>query len=351
MNSLLFKHSKQLKQRSVWIAALIFTLGLAPSAGAQSHAGHDHAEEADHGESHAEHEGHDDHSAEKANNEHEGHDEHEGEEIVRVKPEVLREFNIVLGSVGSGVLHETVVLPGEIQFNLETLAYATPRYDGTVTSIDARLAQKVKKGQVLATLESSDTLRPFEVKAPFDGTVVAYKVTPGQTVNAGAALYTIANLDTVWADLRIYQRDLFRVKEGQDVRIVGGHDGLSFQSKIVYVAPTVDEHTRTGLARVIVDNSEGRWKPGQFIKGSISIDEHASDLLLPRSALLTYEGKQAVFIQTEEGFEPRPVKLGHSDAESFEVVAGLEQGDIIVLRNPISLKAELGKGSFGGHNH
>jgi cobalt-zinc-cadmium efflux system membrane fusion protein len=67
--------------------------------------------------------------------------------------------------------------------------------------------------------------------------------------------------------------------------------------------------------------------------------------------VLTHEGQTVVFVQTDEGFEPRPVRLGHSDAESFAIESGLSAGDVIVTRNPISLKAELGKGAFGGHNH
>ncbi|MDA3875206.1 MAG: efflux RND transporter periplasmic adaptor subunit [Kiritimatiellae bacterium] len=355
MNRIFYPRFKSFQhQTSALTLGLLLSIGL--TAHAQSHDGHEHAAEVEQAESHQPHAGHDDHAAKEAPlapaaDGHEGHDEHEDGEVVRVDPDVLREFDIVVGTVGPGVLHEEVILPGEIQFNAETLAYATPRYAGTVTDIGARLAAHVKKGQVLATLESSETLRPFEVKAPFDGTVVAYDLTPGQTVDAGTPLFTIANLDTVWADLRIYQRDLFRVKKGQRVRIEGGHEDLSMQSEIDYVAPTVDEHTRTGLARVILDNTKRTWKPGQFIKGSVSIEEHAVDLLVPRSAVLTFEGNQSVFVQTEEGFEPRPVRLGHSDATSLEVTSGLKAGDTIVLRNPISLKAELGKGSFGGHNH
>jgi cobalt-zinc-cadmium efflux system membrane fusion protein len=264
---------------------------------------------------------------------------------------VLREFNIKVGPVGSGQLHEEVVLPGEIKFNREQLAYVTPRYSGTVQTIKARLADVVKKGDVLATLESTETLRPFEVKAPFDGVVTAYEITLGQTVDAGAPLFTVSDLSTVWADLRIYQGKISQIAKGQSVLINGGHGGASYRGTIAYIAPVIDEHTRTGLARIIVSNTDGNWKPGQFIKGRVAVDAHEASILIPRTSVLTYEGTTAVFIETAEGFEPRPVELGHSDRESHEVTRGLKQGDRIVLLNPISLKAELGKGSFGGHNH
>jgi cobalt-zinc-cadmium efflux system membrane fusion protein len=333
---ILFKRTSRL-----WISLLALSLS-SLSYGQSDHDEHDHAEEADHGENHEEHSSHDEH----------GDEEHGHEEgPIRLTPEIRREFDIVVGPVGEGSLHEEVILPGEIRFNREEVAYATPRFAGTILEIKVRLADKVTKGEVLATLESTETLRPFEIRAPFDGTVVAYELTPGQTVEAGAALFTIVDLSTVWADLRIYQRSLGQIQEDQSVFVEGGHGLGSYRGTISYIAPTVDEHTRTGLARVLVDNTEGVWKPGQFIKGAVSIEEHTVEVLVPRSAILTMEGSNVVFVETEEGFEPRSVTLGHSDAESYEVVRGLEPGERIVLRNAISLKAEMSKGAFGGHQH
>lgn len=370
--------------------SVLISLSLSTATWAQNdhtnhdHDGHDHAEETEHAEPHVDrdkddehedhaehgdhvghdqssgekdkeasedysyHGGHDDHSDHDNHSGHSGHDDHE-ESVVSVSDAVLREFGITLAKANSGTLHEEVILPGEIQFNREQLAYVTPRYAGTVTGIEARLADRVEKGQVLATLESTDTLRPFEVRAPFSGTIVAYDITPGETVEAGISLFTVADLSSVWADLRIYQRDLNKVRRGQRVVIVNGHEGPSFTGTITYIAPTIDEHTRTGLARVVVDNQSGEWRPGQFVKGSVSIEEHQADIVIPRSAVLTHEGKTVVFVQTDEGFEPRPVDLGHSDATAHEVVGGLEAGETYVTRNAISLKAEMNKGSFGGH--
>tara|TARA_R100000027_G_scaffold57552_1_gene47209 strand:+ start:617 stop:1870 length:1254 start_codon:yes stop_codon:yes gene_type:complete len=417
MNYLSLHLSKQSKRYAFSAAALFIVLGWGTAAQAQSHAGHDHgeeaahgeshethaghddekkntvehddhaghnhAEEAEHGESHDEHEGHDDHAdeddghgneaghdhaEEKAHGEsheahgehddhgeeggHGGHDDHEEEGgPVKLTSEVRNEFGIILDRASPGTLHEEVVLPGEIRFNRKAIAFATPRYNGSVQEINVQLADRVKKGDVLAVLESVDTLRPFEVKAPFDGVIVSYDITPGQTVDAGTSLFTVADLSTVWADLQIYQKNFGQIKEGLKVRITGGHNLPTFRGVIDYVAPTVDEHTRTGLARIVVDNAERAWKPGMFIKGRVAVERHPVDLMVPRSAVLTVEGAPAVFVQTAEGFEPRPIQIGHSDSEYVQVVRGLEAGETYVAKNPISIKAEMGKGSFGGHNH
>ncbi|HBR94328.1 MAG TPA: hypothetical protein DEA90_09215, partial [Opitutae bacterium] len=292
MNSLSLHLSKQSKRYAFSAAALFIVLGWGTAAQAQSHAGHDHSEEAEHGESHEkhaehddekkeaaghaeeaehdeshdEHEGHDDHddegdghgdeaehdhAEEKAHGEsHEahgdhddhgeagGHDEHEEEEEggpVKLTSEVRNAFGILLDRAGPGTLHEEVVLPGEIGFNRKAIAFATPRYNGTVQKINAQLADRVKKGDVLAVLESVDTLRPFEVKAPFDGVIVSYDITPGQTVDAGTSLFTVADLSSVWADLQIYQKNFGQIKEGLQVRITGGHNLPTFRGVIDYV--------------------------------------------------------------------------------------------------------------------
>ncbi|MBK1859725.1 efflux RND transporter periplasmic adaptor subunit [Cerasicoccus arenae] len=336
--------------RQRFFQVLVFSIFI--SSVTQAADEHDHAakkEPAAH-DDHKDH-GHEEYAAKSADqdtHDDHGHEDH-ADHAARVSPAVLQEFGVVLSKVGPGVLHEEIILPGEIQFNREALAYATPRYNGVLTKINARLADHVEAGQVIATLESTDTLRPFDLKAPIDGTIVNYDVTPGQTVEAGTPLYTIANLSTVWADLRIYQRDMAKIEKGQSVLIDGGHNLKPFRGKIAYIAPTVDEHTRTGLARVIVENHQRDWKPGQFIKGNVAVDEHQAAMIVPRTAVLTHEGAKVVFVQTAEGFEPRPVVLGHSDAQFFEVLSGLKLGETIATKNPISLKAELGKASFGGH--
>lgn len=321
--------------------AIFFTLG---TVSAKSPDEHDHREEVNHGESHEAHDEYDSHGEEN------GHDEYD-EGAIQLLPEVLAEFDIELGRAGPGTLHEEVVLPGEIRFNKATIAYATPRYDGTLKDIRVQLADRVKKGDILAVLESVETLRPFEVEAPLDGVVVSYDITPGQTVAAGTSLFTVADLSTVWADLQIYQKNFGQIREGQRVQITGGHYLPTFTGEIDYVAPTVDEHTRTGLARIVVKNSERVWKPGMFIQGRVAVERHPVGLMVPRSAVLTMKDSPVVFVQTAEGFEPRPIEIGHSDSEYLEVVRGLEAGETYVTKNPISLKAEMGKGSFGGHQH
>ncbi len=331
--------------------SLVFCIWLSLAATGSlfsQHTEEEHDHEPEHLHSDAE-----EHSAEASHHE-EDHTEldehgHEEEGRISITPEVMKEFGIEIAKVGSGVLQETITLPGEIQFNGERVAHVTPRFHGTIQSISARLADSVTTGKILASMENAETLRPFEVKAPFDGTIVTYDITLGETIEAGTPLFTIADLSSVWADLQIYQKDMPFMSHGLKVKISGPHGSTQYTGTIAYIAPTIDEHTRTGLARVIVDNSEKKWKPGQFVTGEITVEEHPIMLMIPRSAILELDGNTIVFVQEGAEFEPRTIKLGHSDDHHYEVISGLEQGETIVTRNALSLKAELGKASFGGH--
>ncbi len=103
---------------------------------------------------------------------------------------------------------------------------------------------------------------------------------------------------------------------------------------------------------MVLENTDGLWRPGIFITGKISIREVEVGLLVPRSALQTLDELDVVFVQTPEGFEPQLVKIGRSDSEHVEIVSGLEAGQTYVTANAFTIKAELGKGSFGdGHGH
>lgn len=75
-------------------------------------------------------------------------------------------------------------------------------------------------------------------------------------------------------------------------------------------------------------------------------------LVVPKSALQTFEGKTVVFVRTDEGFEPKPVELGRQNGTTVEILSGLTAGQTYAAEGSFTLKAQLSKGAFGdGHNH
>ena len=201
--------------------------------------------------------------------------------------------------------------------------------------------------------DQADAVYPrYTITAPFAGTVIEKHITMGEVLKEDAEIFTIADFSTVWVDINVYQQDLAMVEKGQTAIIVNSSTKQEGEGTIAYVGPIVGETTRTAPARIVLDNRDGRWRPGMFITARIATGSKDTPLLVPRAALQTFEEQQVVFIRTPEGFAPQPVTLGDGDREYVEVVNGLTPGQEYVSAGSFVLKAQLSKGAFGdGHNH
>jgi cobalt-zinc-cadmium efflux system membrane fusion protein len=192
----------------------------------------------------------------------------------------------------------------------------------------------------------------FEIRAPFGGTIIEKHLTLGENVSADAAVFTIADLSSVWVDINVYQKDLARIRKGQTVVIEIGHGIPQVSGEIAWVGPLVDEATRTAKARVVLPNPQGTLRPGLFVTAKVAVGSTTAGIVVPKSALQTFEERTVVFVQDEDGLEPRPVELGRQNATQVEILSGLEAGQTYASQGAFTLKAQLSKGAFGdGHNH
>lgn len=197
-----------------------------------------------------------------------------------------------------------------------------------------------------------DVLTRYEIIAPFNGTVIEKHITLGEVLKDDTEAFVIADLSSVWVDLSVYQRDLPFVRKSQSVVISAGHGLPDAIGRISYIRPVIGEETRTALARIVLPNTEGRWRPGLFVTGRITIEAVEVPIRVVQTALQTVEGITVVFVAAEEGFEPRPVITGRSDRLYVEIKSGLESGEQYVAKGAFTLKAQLSKGAFGdGHGH
>ncbi len=299
-----------------------------------------------------------------AQDEHDNHDEKEHAQeleddgshaLVRLSPAEQEEFGVVMAIAAPGEIETYLELPGEVLPNADRLAHIVPRYSGIVTEVRANIGDHVSEGQVLAVVESDESLAPFEVTTLISGTVIDKHVTLGEAASRDRDIFVIADLSTVWIDLTVYQRDLARVKPGQkaDVYKVYVGDSVAHNTgAISYITPVVDEHTRTATARLVLPNRNNFWRPGMFVTARVLLERTEVPLVVPHTALQMFEGKSVVFLKRDEGFEPQPVTFGRRSETHIEVLSGLSAGDQYVSEGGFTLKAELGKDAFGdGHAH
>ncbi len=191
--------------------------------------------------------------------------------------------------------------------------------------------------------QNDPDLRLYVIRSPIDGTVIARHITQGEFIENTRIIYTVANLSSVWVDIGIYPKDLYKVKEGQIVEIVVPIENLTTRAKIIYVSPIVENETITASAIAELDNPQGIWRPGVFVKVNIATDKISLPLVILKEAVQSSEGKDFIFVVTPKGFEKRIITLGRSDNNNVEVLSGINSGEQYVVNKTFLLKAELGK--------
>ena len=243
---------------------------------------------------------------------------------------------------GPAKIGVTLQLSGKITFNEDAVANVSARYPGVVKAVYKGLGDRVQKGEPLALIESSDSLRDYQVNSEISGTIVKKEVTIGELARDDKPIFMIADLSTVWVDFSVFPQDFRRLKPGQVVRI-NYADNFSTGSKISYIAPFGSENTQSMLARAVVQNPDGLLRPGLFVTAELVVDEIEAPVAVRPSAIQNVNEKTVVFTAEGVVFEAREVELGTSDGSYVQVLSGLKAGDRYVAGNSFLLKAELGK--------
>lgn len=192
---------------------------------------------------------------------------------------------------------------------------------------------------------TSGALNRFELRAPFDGLIVEKHLALGEAVKEDANVFTISDLNTVWAEFVIAAKDLASVRVGQQVLI----STTAFEGKatgtVSYVGSLLGEQTRTAKARVTLVNPGMTWRPGVFVTVQVMGPDVQVPVAVKAEAVQEVNGKPAVFVAVPGGFVAQPVKTGRSNGKLVEIVSGLAAGTRYVSTNSFVLKAELGKAS------
>ncbi len=172
----------------------------------------------------------------------------------------------------------------------------------------------------------------------------------GELADPTKNLYTVADLSSVWVMVDINEKELAKVRKGQNAMVtVGAFPDLGFPGRISHIADMVDDATRTVKARIEVQNTGRKLKPEMFASVELALPADAPPVLaVPEDALQDLEGRKVVFV-TANGmeFEPRPLALGRASGGQVEVLGGLKEGERYAVKGGFLLKSELKKGELG----
>jgi len=264
--------------------------------------------------------------------------------------EAVKSSGIVIETAGPAKIKTTIKVNGRVQPNEDHMTHVIPRYPGIVKKIHKRLGDAVAKDEVVAVVESNESLQPYEVKSSIAGTVIGKDVRQGEFVKEGEVIYSVADLSTVWVDLNVNRKDFDKLKVGEAVTIFAGEGTTNSTGTVSYISPFGAEDTQTMLARVELPNPTGKWRPGLFVTGEIVVEEAEVPVAVKASALQTFRDWEVVFMNDGNIFEIAILELGRRDGEWAEVVSGLNAGQKYAAENSFIIKADILK-SGASHDH
>jgi Cu(I)/Ag(I) efflux system membrane fusion protein len=240
-------------------------------------------------------------------------------------------------------------IPSVAQGGVDLLAAARQR----LLLLDVRPAD-------ITRLESTgEVRRTLDLYSPVSGYVTQKTALHGMRVTAADTLFDIADLSHLWVLADVYEADLPAVRVGMPAEVGLSYlPGRTWRGLVTYIAPVVEEKTRTIKVRVEVDNADGQLKPEMFADVALRT-ALGEGLVVPESALLKTGERTLAFVDHGDGgLEPREVRVGAKVAEGVQVLAGLAEGERVVtaanflLDSESSLKAALAVISpppSGGH--
>lgn len=272
-----------------------------------------------------------------------GHETH-------VHAEDAQEAGIVLATADSGSVERHLQVYGRLITPPTHQAQVRARFAGLVVKLNATTGDAVKEGQVLAIVESNESLRRYEVKAPISGVVQERLINQGE-ISTDAPLYTLLNQQKLWAELNIFPMQRSEVKVGQSVHV--RHNGHDHDSTIISITPAPNNSGTTlpyVIARVPLNNDHQDMAAGDKVLADIDAQTIHAKVRVRNSAIQEIEGQTVVFVHHDEHYEAVPVELGVQDDHHSEVLKGLSVGDEYVAENSYLIKADLGKGA-AEHEH
>lgn len=194
---------------------------------------------------------------------------------------------------------------------------------------------------------TGEVRKTLVLPASASGVVIEKNVLVGQRVMAGDALYRIADLSIVWLEGEVFERDLARVRLGQQVTAeFEVLPGKPRTGRISYIYPTLTAETRTARVRVELANPGFVLKPGMYATILVRGRGPEGALSVPRSALLSTGTRSLVFVKRADGvLEPREVVPGAVTTERVQILKGLAAGDTVVASATFLVDAESNLGS------
>lgn len=254
----------------------------------------------------------------------------------------------------------------------------------------------LSEAQIAGILKTGKALSVLQINSPITGVVTHKNAMEGKYVKTGDQIYSIADLSKVWIILEAYEKDLPWLAYGQKLSFsVAGIPGQTFSANISYIDPLVDPVKRSITVRAVLDNQDGRLKPGMLAEATVEVvlnaegnaispdlsgkwacpmhpeelSNHPGDcsicgmdmvaldtmhmtgatasqaMLIPRSAVLKTGKRALVYVEVGQDelitYELREVILGPRVGEEYIVISGLSEGELVVANGNFKIDSAM----------
>jgi RND family efflux transporter MFP subunit len=223
-------------------------------------------------------------------------------------------------------------------------------------SIEARVAalqEQIRVAERQIEVQEAD-LANYVIRAPFSGIAISKDAQAGEMVSPVTAgggftrtgISTIVDMNSLEIEVDVNESYISRVTAGQDAdAVLDAYPDWHIPARVITLVPTADRQKATVLVRLAFKKLEPRILPDMAIKvtflregdDSTATDGKQPVPLVPRPAIKTVGTDNFAFVVRGDAVERRAIRVGGTDGDRVEVVAGLQPGDRVVLSPPPNL--------------
>lgn len=187
------------------------------------------------------------------------------------------------------------------------------------------------------------------LRSPLEGLAVKRDAAQGEVIDPSQELFTIVNMNSMWVQGDLAERDLGKVRIGNRVGVkVAAYPDDVFEGRLTYISDMLDPQTRVVKVRCVVPNPHRKLKLEMFATVMIEAVGRRKALMVPHSALLGERSTYYVFVERAPGqFERRVVQIADQHKDFTEVLNGLKENERVASKGAFYLKSEAQRELIG----